>query len=248
MDDGVIIAFHSVLCRVVEDFAFIDILSHGLHLRIDKCSLRWPSTHSPQARATYSLTLNKCFDQADTILFQAPLGMDEFIISHVNGVMENVHNLLRATEDIEDMQTSFTLLRMCTGVAKVSYLLHLITSHLSVSFATRFDEPTTSCHRRPAGGVKLSASIAEFNLPFIYAKLFFGIRLTAVVDVAAFSLLRSVDLVWSILARVLPPSAFFDRNDPEVKAAYSAWLDMVHPKNAYLSKTSSVTQYPLLSV
>lgn len=79
MDDGVVIAPHDVLCHVLEELASPHTLSHGLHLRQDKCSVWWPSAPTPHIRAAYPSTLIQHFDQAGTVLLQVPIGTDDFI-------------------------------------------------------------------------------------------------------------------------------------------------------------------------
>ena len=49
-DDGIIVAKHSKLLRVLEFFGSQEALKYGLHLRLDKCSIWRPTEPQSEAR------------------------------------------------------------------------------------------------------------------------------------------------------------------------------------------------------
>ncbi len=59
LDDGVVIASHSVLQRVLEFFSSEAAKVFGFHLRLDKCSVCWPSAPSQKDRLPYPLTFSR---------------------------------------------------------------------------------------------------------------------------------------------------------------------------------------------
>lgn len=144
-------------------------------------------------------------------------------------------------EDIEDMQTAFTLLRMFAGVSNILDLLRLISPRLSLPFAKQFDSLTASSLRRLAGEVLAEDCIGELRVPLNFSEQSFGIGLTAAVDIAAPSFLGSTNQVEFRLSRILPPHTLTPLEDPDVLAALTAWSDLVPTPAAFPSQISCAT-------
>lgn len=237
-DDGVINAPHSVLSRVPEELAFPHILSYGLHPRMDECFVLRPSAPPPHIRAAYPPTLTQHFNQAGTVLLQAPIGTDDFIHAYLDNFLVNLKYLIQAIEDIEDIQTVFTLLHMCAVVAKIAYLLHLISQRPSLPFSKRFDSLTLSSPRRLAGGILPDYCIDEFRLPLDFPEPSFGIGPTAAADLAAPFFLEFINLVEPLLSRVLRPHSLPCSEGLDVLAVFTAWTDFVPLPNRNPSQRS----------
>lgn len=150
-DDGVIVAKHSVLRRVLSFFDSHEAKGYGFHLRMDKCSVWWPSAPDHADREAYPSEVEQSYGSGTKVL-QAPIGTAEYMEQSVVEHVQSLQPLLDAISELEDLHVALPLLRSCAAVC-LNYLLRLVPSACTKKGAKLFDEMMEGCLRTMVGGI-----------------------------------------------------------------------------------------------
>ena len=130
-DDGVLVAKHSILKRVLEYFASPLANLFGLHLRTDKCQIWWPIEPTPHDRAGYRKDLVQEYCAGSRVL-RVPLrdlaSVEKMVVEQVKQNQE----LLDAIADLEYGHVAFSLLRSYFRSCRLACLLRYVPSEYSV--------------------------------------------------------------------------------------------------------------------
>ena len=228
LDDGIIIRKHRKLRQVLEFFESQEATKHGLHLRLDKCSIWWPAAPDEDTRAAYPSQVKQEYGDGTWIL-GAPVESDSFVRHAALNYVRTLVPLTNAIRDLEDMQVALTLFRNCAGACRMVYLLRTVPTSLASEEASLFDDLLLDCVREMVGGSLGTEVFCELQLPLSTTNPCFGVGLTSAEDTASSAFLSSMGLVRSLhcfmLQRAIP-------TEPNAKQdcinAYHDWRSRVH--------------------
>lgn len=88
-----VVARHDTLQAILVQLTPDKTLSHGLHLRMDKCSVWWPTAPLQQQRDAYPPSLRQNFGSPGTVLLQAPLGTGAFVAEYLQTTRDRLDPL-----------------------------------------------------------------------------------------------------------------------------------------------------------
>lgn len=149
MDDGVIIGEHSVLQNAISFFSSSACTQHGLHISLRKSHIWWPTQPSEIIQHNYPATLPQSYSEG-VVLLQSPIGSDRFVTEHLNNHINGLADLITTIAELDDADVTFTLLRSCPNVSRLTNLLRTTPPHLTSEAATKFDNHMISCTRKIA--------------------------------------------------------------------------------------------------
>ena len=196
-DDGIIVAKHGKLRQVLDFFDSHEALQYGLHLRLDKCSIWWPTEPAVDVRSAYPPQVQQEYGRGNWIL-GAPVGTDDYVRQATVKYVQTLAPLTKAIRELEDMQVALTLLRHCAGACKIVYLLRTVPTTLVLEAASLFDDLLQNCLRDMVGGSLSPDVFRELQLPLNTSTPGFGIGLTSTKDTASSAFLASLGLVRSL--------------------------------------------------
>ena len=223
LDDGIIVAKHSKLLQVLEFFGSQEALKYGLHLRLDKCSIWWPTEPQSEARCAYLLQVQQRYGGGTWIL-GAPVGTDDYVREATLAYVQTLVPLTNAIRELEDMQVALTLLRTCAGACRIIYLLITVPTALVLEAAAMFDDLVETCLRDMIGGSLSLDVFRELQLPLNTAAPCFVIGLTSARDIASSAFLASLGLfrgLHAFMLQVAIPSGL--NGEPYAIDAYDDW-------------------------
>ena len=205
-DDGVFIAKHKILQRILEYFESPLAKSYGFHLRANKCQVWWPSAPSAEDKYGYPSAVVQKYCTGTRVL-QAPIGDLASIEAMVMDQVKDAELLLEAIADLPDAHVAFYLLRACFGSCRLAYTLRCVPPEASLRAAQRYDAALEDTLRRLIGGVLSSDVFRELQLPVKSPEPSFGVGLLSAVSCASAAYISSRmstgKLVHRLLARIV---------------------------------------------
>ncbi len=121
---------------------------------------------------------------------------------------------------------ALTLLRSCSGVWRVNYLLRIALLRCTASGALAFDRMMEDSTRTLLGGVLLRATFREIQLTVRSEVPTFGIGLTSAAETAAAAYLASLALVCKLLTSYLP-----SQPETALKTNHQLWSSRCLPND-----------------
>ena len=233
MDDGVIIAKHSFLLKVLDLLRSEETVRVGLHLNLapNKSELWWPVEPHNTVLEQYPAGLTKWFGQGTKVL-QVPIGSPAFIKSTFMETVTNLKPLYDSLHDLNDAQTAFQLLRSCISVCKVRYFLNTIPPNYTRDAAILFDSMVESNLRRLIGGVLHKDVFKEFQLPVYPVNdqkvPTFGIGLTSAVTISEASFISSSSSCSNLVYDMCSSTDHQLPEDGDTKVAYESWCATIN--------------------
>ncbi len=174
LDDGIIVAHHSVLAEALKFLTSNEVKSHGLHLKMDGTKIWWPSIDQmpPNDRNRYS-TIPFALDRTPPpngggggiSILGSPLGAESFMTNAVCKKADEIQSALELLPKLEDAHTAFSLGRACFGTCRMNFLLRTVPPKYTTEGAEQFDDHMYSFAKYLAGGVLSRTSFAELQLP-----------------------------------------------------------------------------------
>ncbi len=206
-DDGVFVGDHILLQRTLAYFGSEHAKSYGLHLRVDKCQVWWPTAPPLDVRAKYppgEQGVKQVWTTA-TRLLQAPIGLEDGARQLVCEDVREAEEVVKKAADLEDAHVAFFLLRKCFGVCKMAYLLRTVPTAATLMGSTEYDGIIESTLRRVLGGYLPHQTFRELQLPIHTRKPSFGVGLSSAASTApgAYVSARTAthDLVQALILR-----------------------------------------------
>jgi len=206
-DDGIIIARHEILQRVLQFLRTPEARSYGTAVRLDKCSVWWPASPSQDIIDAYAdLTVTTDFS-AGTMILQAPVGDRAYMSTMVFEQVKEMRPMLQAISEMEDMHVAFFLLRTCFGCCRMAYTLRTVPPSATARGAQLFDSMIELALRRLLGGSLPTNTFKELQLPVNTST--FGVGLTSAVLTASAAYFASVADTIAVTNALLDPAASF---------------------------------------
>ena len=139
------------LRQTLDYFDSQEALKYGLHLRMDKCSIWWPTEPDADVRSAYPPQVQQEYGNGTWIL-GAPVGTDDYVRQATLNYVQTLVPLTQAIRELEDMQVALTLLRNCAGACRMVYLIRTVPTTLILEAASVFDDLLQHCLRDMVGG------------------------------------------------------------------------------------------------
>lgn len=161
LDDGVLIGssagLRSALTTIEEASE-----ACGLVLGHSKCNLHWQSLHSD-----WSLFPDTIQRNTDGItLLGAPIGSPSYIKAFASKRVEACRQTIHSTFDLQDPQSELILLRACTGVTKIIFLIRTVPPQLIQDELTSFDYHVDEALDHILGSPVANDNRKLWSLPF----------------------------------------------------------------------------------
>lgn len=142
-DDGTIAGDTDMVFRIMQ---FIDEESKkvGLELNKGKSYLYWPACRSDRLNKTPKDPFPSEFGRSPNGLkvLGAPIGTEAFVKAHLAEIKAKAGNAMDRLRLMDDPQAEFSLLRMCAGFCRITYLTRALDCTITRELAEDFDKTT----------------------------------------------------------------------------------------------------------
>ena len=163
-DDGIFIAKHSILQRVLRYFQSPLAQSFGLHIHIDKCQVWWPCEPDPVDRQGNPPGVVQEYCTGTRVL-QVPVGDLASIEAMVVEQVEQTQELFDAITELDDGHVAFFLLRFCFGSCRLAYILRCVPTEASIRSPRMYDKKLECTLRRLIGWIITARSFSRTPTP-----------------------------------------------------------------------------------
>ena len=179
----------------------------GLKMNLAKCSLYWPSYMNKKDKYNNDIFDSSIIrEEAGFRLLGIPIGSDEFCKSYFLKQIDNVTQMLSKLTLLEDPQVALAILRNCSSLCKVNYLLRSLPSTITREGSEKFDKEVIRTLEEFSGLTLTDLAVSQLRLPCKKA----GFSIYSAVEIAdpAFhgSKLDCKDLVSRLLQHCSPKS------------------------------------------
>ena len=125
LDGGIVIGEPWLLKKVLDYSQSDKVVSHGLHLRLDKCNIWWPTAPQQKDKDVYS-TCVRIIDEPVRKVLKEPIGNHDTMAEAFTHSAKTQKDLIRQITKLGDSQVVFTLLKQCFGLRRIMYHLGTI--------------------------------------------------------------------------------------------------------------------------
>ena len=172
MDDGIILAPHHQLVNSLQSLGSNEVKTFGLHLRMDKTRIWWPTPIPPQVKSQYPEEI--VYDDGDddggvgvsrTQVLGVPVGSMQYTRRVMSEYTQKKARTVRKLDGLNDAHVTFTLLRTCFGAGQVNYHLRTVPYEATAQAAQAYDEEVSDVLRSLAMGTLPAETRDELTLP-----------------------------------------------------------------------------------
>ena len=164
LDDGLLIDHHEILRKAVEFLNSHPVRQYGLHLRVEKCNIWWPTQPTEQHASKYPPNLQRIKTEGHEVL-KSPIGTHRFLTENVDQRIMALLPKFSDILDLEDAQVSLMLLRSCLGICQVNYLIRTVPSAATMRGMARYDRMVYAAVNALVGGTLPAHTFQELQLP-----------------------------------------------------------------------------------
>lgn len=152
LDDGIIVAKHEALRKVLDLFDSQEVKSAVMYLGLSKCSICWPFEPDPNDRLAYPKDVQKHYG-SETKILQKHIGDDSFFLDAMLLHMRSLEPLLFGIYELENIHVAIALLKNCVGACRMTYLLRVEPMRLVLKSERESENMVEGCLRNIFGGV-----------------------------------------------------------------------------------------------
>ncbi len=189
LDDGIFSGPIPVVLEILAYLQSAEVVARGLHIQPAKCVVYIPGAGvSPTIRQDYSIPVDLQVSREGVVVLGAPVGSNAFVEGFLNDFSAKVESFHERVAKLESPQLVHTVLRLCSGVTKVSQLMRCVPPEMMDTFCATVDE---SMDRQVVKTIQLGnrealskAQWAQVHLPLSMSGL--GLPLSSRIKEAAF--------------------------------------------------------------